>query len=106
MSPQRPPRTASPVNNTSQAARNLDDSSDDSMSPIADDGKFIAAVDLKLQEDSKWTDFFRLKASNKISNIIKEYEFVRDKCKALRGTLVSPFAQRIEDVCYLFYDYH
>ncbi|KAF9481534.1 hypothetical protein BDN70DRAFT_854910 [Pholiota conissans] len=73
------------------------DHEDSSMSPEPDES-FISAVDNLLQEDSAaWTAFYKAKAGNKIADVLKQYEFVRQKCKALRGKTIPGFTQTITD---------
>ena len=103
MTPQRSTRSLSPRQRSFRDAR-TDHSDDESMSPSpgSDGEQFIAAVSKILEADPNVVDFFKARATQKVSNVIKEYEFVRKQCNALRGKSVSEFSELIRDVLLTF----
>ncbi|KJA29033.1 hypothetical protein HYPSUDRAFT_33540 [Hypholoma sublateritium FD-334 SS-4] len=96
MTPQRSTRSLSPQQRSLRDTRH-DLSDDESMSPSPDGERFITAVSKILEADPTWVDFYRARATSKVSNVIKEYEFVTSKCNALRGTSVPGFSELVRD---------
>ncbi|KAF8967846.1 hypothetical protein BDZ97DRAFT_1801527 [Flammula alnicola] len=97
LSPPRPPRSPSPTQGPLHAPR-PDQSDDDGEESVPPDEPFIRAVDRLLQEDPSWSEFYKAQAGKKILDVVKQYEFIRQKCKALRGKPVPGFTQLIEDI--------
>lgn len=97
MTPQRSTRSLSPRQRSFRDTR-TDHSDDESTSSVSDNEKFIAAVSKILEADPSWVDFFKARATQKVANVIKEYEFVKKQCNALRGTSVPGFSELIRDV--------
>lgn len=103
MTPQRSTRSLSPRQRLLRDIRHAH-SDDESMSPAPDGEQFITAVSKILEADPTWVDFYRARATSKVSNVIREYEFVTKQCNALRGTSVPGFSELVQDVCPILFN--